>query len=162
MKKSISEKTKSLSIAALCLTIAACAGGEVKPDDRDKTGSFDGAYKAKIATTPAQFRVQNWRITCWDMAGDMNVNVKDGTARVGWNGYTWTGHVSKNGTFKIVAPARTKASTKTSNKGSLRKEMNYVVSGNLRDNKMTGRLTHGYQEFANQGCNSKVSFDKVS
>lgn len=143
------------------LLVTSCASGPIDRDSRNKDKSYDGTWVGTIDKTPAEFRTANWRITCWDMAGKLNMRINDGEAVVSWRNFNKKGYVGDNGKLTVIMPGTRNVNNSTKNKGTLHGGINFVVKASLEDGAGSGRLTQGWEAFANQGCSSKISFKKT-
>ncbi len=149
---------KTIAIALTLVALSACGSKDVKESDRNQDGTYDGNWAGEIGRTPDQVLIENWRVSCWNMAGDLRLNVNDGKARLLWRGFNQTGFVGDKGNFRILISYKDSLKSNSANVSSLTKGLNFIVEGSLA--KQSGSLTLGYEDFANQGCRSKVKFSK--
>lgn len=155
--------TKLKCLIATCVVavaIVGCASQPIKEEDRNRDGTYDGNWIGTIARTPSKVNIENWIIRCWDMTGKLNVRVHDGKANMTWLRFNGSSYVSDDGKFSVIVPYREVLKSNPGNVHNLRHGMNVLLSGRLSDDGASGRLTMGYEDFANQGCSSKVAFAK--
>jgi len=132
----------------------------VKEENRNADGRYDGSWNGAIGSTPSQVLIENWKINCWDMSGSMRLKIRDGRVQAIWRNNSGSSYINDEGKFRIVIPRNTRPKYNSANLGSLVKNKNYIITGALAQNSATGRLTSGYEDFANQGCSSKIKYTK--
>jgi len=148
------------AIVFFTVLFTGCAAKAVSEDDRNKDGSYDGRWLGTIKRTPNAVLIEQWKITCGNMAGELYVDVKNGEAKLDWNSLKHSTFVSEKGRFKFVVPYMEKLDNNPNNVGTLNHGINVILEGSLATRKLAGKLTMAYEDFANQGCTSKVVFEK--
>jgi len=151
---------KFVLMLGVAIMLSGCMARTVQEKDRNTDGSYDGNWTGTIGRTPSQVLIENWRISCWDMAGSLRLRINDGQVLAIWRSHNGSSYINDKGKFRIVIPRNVKPKHNSANVGSLIKNKNYIITGSLSQNKATGRLTSGYEDFANQGCSSKINYTK--
>lgn len=152
-----------LSIALVLLS--GCAAKAVSDANRDTTGSFDGEWQVLGQKSPAIQHINNWQFHCNSEPFEFRIRVAKGKAYFG--GVSGSGqkitNVGKDGEFTFIVPLDTKAKESGSSARSITNGNRRVFfKGNLSNNSLKGSYTVGVQQFAWQGCRSKVKFEKSS
>ena len=147
-------------VLALSLVLAACAAKPVKEADSDTDGKFNGSWKGDIAKAPPEVLVQNWRLICSDLSGEVGLITYNGKLDLNWRGRRATTFVDQQGRFKSTVPITNNLNNPVSNKQSLHGSYNLIFTGSLAGDNPSGRLTAAYSGLGNQGCVSKIKFSK--
>ena len=143
------------------LTTTACVSNvssQVKEENRDTTGNFDGNWTAEVQKSAGQQLMPgNWIANCNPDPWKFNLNVNKGVAKTNIRFADKTTFVGGNGDFRFDIPLQSKAEAKA---GSGRElgltDRTMIVYGNLR--KAQGRVTFGVAEFGNSGCTAVIKF----
>ncbi len=152
----------SAILSATLLTSCGAVPMQVKSEDRDVAGLYDGVWNVAIAKGRALQYVQNWQFTCGDMSSSFHIAVDDGTIELESSKTTVTGYVSDKGRFKIYLPIEGDASASGRSDSSINNgERKVVLRGRLGEENGVGYITYGIAEFGYAGCTSKARFKRV-
>ena len=151
------------TVAAAAL-LTACATAKPVPDsERDTAGTYDAVWRVSIldATTTRQ-PFGNWIMNCEDMAWEFNVQVNGGVMKTVLDDTEHTANVDTEGNFMMVIPTPHTSSANPSAAGSIQRgAITLFVSGDLDGESPSGNYRAGIEEFANNGCRTKVAFERL-
>jgi len=149
-----------ISLVATVFFLSSCAT-TVSESSRNQDGTFDGTWRAQVAKPPAEYRTQNWRITCWKTEISFPFTISNGQVAIRTGNSTGRGFINDDGKFRVIIPRQKALKNKVSNKGSLLRGRNIIVEGQLDKKSGTGRYTSGLEDLGNQGCNAKTKFTRT-
>ncbi len=135
---------------------------QVSESNRDETGQYDGNWKGTIKSTASKQSLGgNWTLTCGDRAGTNLgiISVVDGVATIGKRNIS-TAFVNQSGKFRFEIPIEeVAAASGTSDATISNGKMTILMYGSLESG--TGKYTLGIAQFGNNGCSSKVVYERV-
>lgn len=160
-RKNFVKQATGLLLALGVLTTTACVSNvssQVKEENRDITGAFDGNWTAEVQKSAGQQLMPgNWIANCNGDPWKFNLDVKKGVAKTNLRFAKKTTFVAGNGDFRFDIPLKNKASASP---GAGRElglaDRTMIVYGNLQ--KAKGRVTFGVAEFGNSGCTAVIKF----
>lgn len=161
----ITYKKLSLATTAVCLlALSACSSMVSKPVDeakRDTSGSFDGRWKIAMLDAPEKQNIQNWVFTCPNMAGELNLQVSNGQARLRLNNQNHTAFVDSRGQMRFEIPLKGVARESAQSFESITKgQRTMIIQGTLGGKSSSGLVTYGVAQFGNNGCSTRAKFLK--
>ena len=137
----------------LSLTLlAGCAGGHVKPDERDTTGAYDGVWIGEVAG-PRASRVElpgQWYTTCDWEPYEFYLTVDDGRVRIGR--LDEKAFVSTDGDFRIDIESDRNGGGQFVQK----------VTGTLREDELVGRYLQFNTARGTTGCSAPVRYRRYT
>ena len=145
--------------------LQACAPAGFRPvseQKKDTTGSFDGRWVAVAGSTASTQQVGNWRMICTNQQdkryGPITVSNGEVSATLGTN--SGKGFIDATGVFRVEVPTDATARETGTSDGSIGNgAITVILNGSLAD--QAGFLTFGIAEFANAGCATSVTYNKV-
>ncbi len=168
MKRNKNNRYKGIALSTgllVSLALQGCASTvlrQVSESDKDQTGQYDGNWKGTIKSTAStQSLGGNWTMSCADRAGTSlgTFSVNGGVATIG-ESQLITAFVNQSGKFRFEIPiAEVAAASGTSDATISNGKMTILLYGSLENG--TGKYTQGIAEFANNGCTSKVAYERV-
>jgi len=139
-------------LVCVAITLAACASGPVKLEDKDNTGRFDGVWVGSVEGPRAKKEdlPGNWTVSCDWEPFTARFRVSDGMIKRS-NKESST-PVSTDGDFKLSIRVP----------GTGINSYNRVYEGNLTEKSGSGRYMVVYTAYGATGCSASIRFDRKS
>ena len=83
----------------LCGLIAGCASQGIKPEERDRSGKFDGAWLASAHIKKHMTRIEDFRLTCPEKVFSLPLYITDGQLYLSSELVKGGGYIKEDGTF---------------------------------------------------------------
>jgi len=162
----LAKALKAVLIFPVALSLQACLSSFVaKPvteSSKDTSGTFDGRWVGSVeSTAQSQYGPGNWKFSCNDRSGErFGFIVENGQATMQLMDRQNVTYVNADGQFRFEVPTEIDAkaggrSDLSVNDGAI----TLILIGSLSDQK--GSFTIGVAQFANNGCTSEISYQKI-
>lgn len=150
----------AISVVMLLTSCAASVRSQIKQEDKDPSGQYDGEWQANVLKSPGiQYGPGNWQFSCSGKPQQFSFGIQDSQAAVNYQKVSHKAYVNKDGKFRFEIPMNINAEASGHSDSSInRGAMTMIIVGELKSN--AGRITYGIEEFGNQGCSAKIKFAK--
>lgn len=142
------------------ITLTACTDTVRQPlteSERDIRGVYDGRWIAHVSKPAKTQHVAQWVFTCPGEAYDLPFIVRGGRLQLA-DGETW---VNRDGKFRLEVPSDRKLKESAGSGDSIsRGQVTIILQGSLAGNSPSGYITAGVEQFGNNGCSSKVRYER--
>jgi len=148
-----------------CCLLVGCSNDvrrNISKEFADNSGRFDGVWKADMMETASPQVVQRWRINCQSFEQSIPINVSAGRVETRINDTLYSAYISNSGRFRLEVPTELRMSSSLSSGESLTDgRVTLILQGDLLREPRLGSFTFGIAEFANAGCSTRVSYNRV-
>jgi len=166
MNTPLAKTLKTALLLPVALSLQACLSSFVaKPiteSSRDTSGTFDGRWVASVeSTAQSQHGPGNWKFDCDDRSGErFGITVENGQATMPLMNRQNVTYVNSNGQFRFEVPTEFEAQADGRSDSSVNDgAITLILIGSLSDQK--GSFTIGVAQFANNGCTSEMSYQRI-
>ena len=146
-----------IPVFLLCGLIASCASQGIKsiePEERDRSGKFDGTWVASANIKRHMTRISNIRLTCYEDSFSLTIRITDGSISTPRSN-NGVGYIKEDGTFYFNWEIE---NTKKAYMGANRR---LIISGSLGDLEGEGTVVVTF-DHPTQGCKGTVTLKKGS
>lgn len=151
--------TKIISVGTIILLLNACSTAAVNPEDRDRSGTFDGEWlgevakpRARIVTLPG-----NWRMNCEWEPFEIYIVIDDGLVQLGR--LESKAAISSKGTFRYDL-----TSGEAGMQGGVMSGNSKFVeqfSGDLSGESPDGKYRQYIDSLGGEGCTAKIVYQRL-
>lgn len=140
----------------LLTLIAGCVNQGVKPEERDRTGKFDGVWFATINIENQYNEYGRWGFNCSKAKFNMTLYIADGQMS-SFKTEKGSGYIREDGSFYVNEPYGVWGTSG----GDMASEKHLIFSGKLSNDRGEGDVVVAF-DMNNYGCKGKVKFRKRS
>ena len=144
---------KVIAVCLISIFVTGCASQGIKPEERDRSGKFDGAWHVSAHIEKQTFILEtSWgdrvRLTCHEDNFSLTLYIKDGRME-SLRTIKGDGYIKEDGTFYV-----NEQFDKIDNR-------HFIFTGQLSGNKSEGRVVITY-EHPTKGCKGTVNLTRLN